>query len=227
MNQDIKEEWRDIQGYEGLYMVSDKGRVKSLKTGAILKCGHNGQGYKTASLCKNGKQKNYTCHRLVANAFIENPNNLPQVNHIDECKDNNDVSNLQWCDAKYNNSYSSHKRSYKINQMTLDGQIVKQWESLQDLENNWLFMISHIRKCLNGKRKTALGYKWCYDNPKKLRKFNRPIIVTTTEDGYIAEFRNLPEASRCLGIPKISIWFVLNGVLKTSHGFKFRYADEQ
>ncbi len=107
----MKEIWKDIEGYEGLYQVSNLGDVRSLKYAGgnkvkILKQG-NVNGYKRVSLHKNNKQKNYFVHRLVAMTFIPNPNNLPLVNHKDENKTNNSVDNLEWCTQKYNINYGS------------------------------------------------------------------------------------------------------------------------
>ena len=107
------EVWRDIQGYEGKYQVSSLGRVKSLKDNngnyreKIMKFGKNIYGYLLVNLHKNGKMKTFSVHRLVATAFLENPNNLPQVNHKDEDKTNNVVGNLEWCTQKYNLNYGS------------------------------------------------------------------------------------------------------------------------
>ena len=108
--------WRDIQGYEGIYKISNLGRVKSLnridslgrnvpeKIKAIV---DNGNGYKVVNLKRNGKQKLFTIHRLVAKAFIPNPDNLPCVNHKDENKANNYANNLEWCTHEYNNNYGT------------------------------------------------------------------------------------------------------------------------
>ena len=107
-----KEEWKAIPGYEGLYEVSSEGKVRSLNyrgTGKVrvLKLSVNRYGYLQVHLCKEGKVKNYRVNRLVAQAFIPNPNNLPEVNHIDEIKTNNRVENLEWCDRQYNMSYGT------------------------------------------------------------------------------------------------------------------------
>lgn len=107
------EEWRDIPNYEGLYQVSSLGKVKSLRDRygnpreKMLKFERNRGGYLLTFLCKNGKKKTFSVHRLVANAFIDNPSNLPQVNHKDENKENNQASNLEWCTQKYNLNYGS------------------------------------------------------------------------------------------------------------------------
>ena len=104
----MDEIWKDKKNYEGHYQVSNFGRVKSIKFGKekILKQSIR-HGYYCVVLSKNGILKNYFVHRLVAEAFIDNPDNLPQVNHKDECKTNNIVSNLEWCDRKYNINYGT------------------------------------------------------------------------------------------------------------------------
>ena len=111
------EEWRSIPGYEGLYEVSSYGRVKSLEKyrynngrkqllkERILKP-HNTKGYFMICLYKNKTYKSYQIHRLVAQVFIPNPDNLPEVNHRDENPGNNNVENLEWCDHKYNMNYN-------------------------------------------------------------------------------------------------------------------------
>ncbi len=103
--------WKDVVGFEGLYKVSNKGNVYSVERislqgrkigGRILKPSPNSGGYLLVGLCKNGKIKKKYMHRLVAEAFLPNPENHPQINHIDEVKDNNELSNLEWCDSRYN-----------------------------------------------------------------------------------------------------------------------------
>lgn len=110
------EEWRPIEGYEGLYEVSSLGRVRSLdrydssnhfRRGKILKLQTDGRGYLMVVLSSNNKAKMYLVHRMVAIAFIPNPDNLPEVNHRDENPSNDNVDNLEWCDRKYNNNYGS------------------------------------------------------------------------------------------------------------------------
>jgi hypothetical protein len=102
--------WKDIKDYEGLYEVSNQGRVRSLKTGRLRKPKDN-FGYLRINLCKEGIVKFYMVHRLVAEAFIENNNpNLTQVNHKNENKQDNRVENLEWCDAKYNCNYGNHTK---------------------------------------------------------------------------------------------------------------------
>lgn len=110
-----KEKWLPVLGYEGFYEVSDTGRMRSLDRvvkgnrgqakpikGRILKCFVNHDGYIRVALSKNSKVKKVAVHRLVAESFLENPNQYPVVNHIDEVKDNNEVSNLEWCTQSEN-----------------------------------------------------------------------------------------------------------------------------
>lgn len=107
-----EEKWRDIKGYEGLYQVSNYGRIKSFKHKKIriLKTVINKYGYERVILCKNNQNKNFSVHRLVAIAFIHNPNNYPQVNHKDENKSNNYVDNLEWCTRSYNCCYGNRNK---------------------------------------------------------------------------------------------------------------------
>lgn len=111
----MTEEWRDIKGYEGIYQVSNLGNIKALKRKRknglvykehLMKSYDARGGYKRIMLCDDSMNKNrFMVHRLVAMAFIENPNNLPQINHKDENPKNNNVENLEWCTCKYNQNY--------------------------------------------------------------------------------------------------------------------------
>ena len=121
MSMTVEEVWKNVVGYEGLYQVSNLGNVRSVdrnifngktlakKRGKTMKSYVVRNGYVSTRLSKNGEVKNCLVHRLVAMAFIPNPNNLPQVNHKDENKQNNHVDNLEWCDRLYNNNYGTAK----------------------------------------------------------------------------------------------------------------------
>ena len=109
----MKEIWVDVKGYEGLYQISNIGRVKSYhydKNGKILKLQINEDGYYKVTLNKNKNKKTYSVHRLVAIHFIDNPNNYSEINHKDENKQNNNFENLEWCSRKYNVNYGTGRK---------------------------------------------------------------------------------------------------------------------
>ena len=167
----IKEYWKPVVGYEGLYMVSNWGRIKSMNYNhsgkeRIMKQKIQG-GYYSVNLSKNGIIKTYLVHRLVAEAFIPNLNNYKEVNHKDENKTNNVVSNLEWCDRLYNVRYGtgierrSKTQSKTVLQYDLNGNLIKEWKSINECGRNG-FKKSNICKCCNGKQKTHKGFIWKY-----------------------------------------------------------------
>lgn len=163
------ERWADIKGYEGLYQVSDLGRVCRLSHGKrkIRRFGSS-HGYYVVSLCKEGKTHGYSVHRLVATAFVPNPDNLPQINHKDECKTNNVALNLEWCDATYNNNYGGHPervsvtKSIDVLQCDLDGNVVKKWRGVSRASRELGICRTSISFCLTGRYRTAGGFIWKY-----------------------------------------------------------------
>ena len=162
----MDEIWRDIEGYEGLYKISNKGRVKSLYKGSerILKLWDNGRGYLRVYLTKENTSKYIRVHRLVARAFIPNPHNLPEVNHKDENKKNNYVENLEWCDRRYNVNYGSRNErvSKKILQYSKSGEFIREWQGAREVERVLGIDNSHINACCRGKQKSAYGFIWKY-----------------------------------------------------------------
>ena len=167
----IKEEWKDIKGYEGLYQVSNKGRVKSIRNNIILKPIISDKGYYRVDLSKNNNKDRIRVHRLVAQAFIPNPNNYPQVNHKDENKSNNRVDNLEWCTDKYNHDYGTRNEratkhladfnSISVVQLDNNHKLIKVWKSassvnIQGIEHQ------HISECCSGKIITYKNYYWLY-----------------------------------------------------------------
>lgn len=168
-----KEIWKDIKGYEGLYKISNYGNVFSVKRNKLLKTTIHHYGYVVISLNKNNAGRMFSVHRLVAEAFIPNPDNLPQVNHIDEDKTNNTVANLEWCTAGYNTNYGTRnkkvsekmtngKLSKPIYQFSLDGVLIKEWPSAMEIQRKTDYKQAAISDCCNGKCKTMYGYKWSY-----------------------------------------------------------------
>ena len=187
----VKEVWKDIKNYEGHYQVSNYGRIKSvdklvnsglknnkkvLKKGKILKLFKMSNGYLVVGLCNGETQKSKSVHRLVAEAFIPNLNNYKNINHKDENKENNNVSNLEWCDNLYNNIYgtwldriakkliNNPKISKKVNQYDKQGNFIKQWSSTMEAQRNTGINNTHISACCLNKKnyKTAGGYVWKY-----------------------------------------------------------------
>ena len=165
------EHWKSITGYEGLYEVSDIGRVKSLWHGKekILKPGKNNCGYLLVSLYKDGHVKKLTVHRLVAEAFIPNQNNLDTVNHKDEDKTNNTVSNLEWMSRGDNNNYGTrNKRAAESLSKQVKmfgkktGELLATFPSTHEAEMITGIAHQNICSCCIGRRKYAGGYVWRY-----------------------------------------------------------------
>lgn len=184
----MREIWKDIPGYEGLYRVSNLGNVKSLNwrnTGEAknLYLKPHRRGYLQVELAKNGIKKCFVVHRLVATAFLPNDDLLPQVNHKDENKKNNRADNLEWCTQSYNAIYSLNKHperkpprggrrkgcrfkgtnsEKRVLQLNVDGTLIREWACSRDIFLQTGMSDWSISECCRGNRKTAYGYKWRY-----------------------------------------------------------------
>ena len=153
------EQWKTIEGFEN-YLVSDQGRVMNAKTGKILKAGRNQYGYYLVVLCKDGVKKTKLVSRLVAEAFIPNPEGLETVNHINKVKTDNRVENLEWMTQGDNVRYS---RAKPVEQYDLyDGRLIATYQSLTDCCELTGYCQSAISKACNGQYKRAYGYTWRY-----------------------------------------------------------------
>lgn len=176
----IEEIWKDIEGYNGKYQISNMGRVKSLVDNhgkfreKILRPSNDGWGYLFVYLYKGGEHKMHKVHRLVLMAFnpVADMDNL-QINHIDENKTNNNLSNLEWCTCKENCNHGTRndrvsekntngKNSIPIVQLSLNGHYIRSYKSSRDAQRIEGFNHSHIIKCCKGKYKTHKGYRFMY-----------------------------------------------------------------
>lgn len=174
----MEEIWKPIKDFENLYEVSNKGRVKSLNyrhsgKEKLIKISLDNLGYMHVGIFKEGKHYCKRVHRLVAEAFIPNPNNYKEINHINEDKTDNRVENLEWCTRKYNVNYGD--RNYKmvknrkgktarkeVIQYTKEGKIIKKWDSITDVGKELGYSTGNIYSCCLGKRNTSHKYIWRY-----------------------------------------------------------------
>lgn len=181
--------WKDIPEYEGLYQVSNLGNVKTVERKSIYSNGRihyykerikkqftGNKNYKIVTLYKNKIPKSFSVHRLVAIAFIPNPKRLPCVNHIDENRQNNDVSNLEWVTYEENTNHGTciqrraKKFSKKVYQYDINKNLINTYPSCAECERKTGFNSSKISACCNGKRKTHKGYIWSYTELKREQK---------------------------------------------------------
>ena len=184
----MQEIWKDVVGYEGYYQVSNLGRIYSIPRnhtkGGFRKLHLDKDGYARVDLYnKNHKGKLFGVHRLVALAFIPNPQNLPMINHKDENPNNNCVDNLEWCDCKYNNNYGTRniklglaqKGKYvpkgkdnwcskSVNQYDKKGNLLKKWGSIAEATHSISdkAVTTNISACCKNKLKSAYGFIWRY-----------------------------------------------------------------
>ena len=183
----MKEIWKPVVGYEGFYEVSNIGKVRSLAR--IVECNDGRKrklktrtlrqscapsGYYMVTLHKNGKQKSGLVHRLVCEAFIPKPLGKDEVNHKDENSKNNNATNLEWVTAKENNNYGTRQERARkaiveaqgraVRQLSRDGELVAEYESLSAACNATGTHVPNIIKCAKGIYKTAGGYIWKYKN---------------------------------------------------------------
>lgn len=179
---ETSEIWKDIKGYEGIYQVSNLGRVKSLgrhevvtgnprmkeraRKEKLLTPQPNHKGYLCVVLMRDRKKIFTSVHRLVANAFIPNPNNLPQVNHKDENKTNNRAENLEWCTSYYNLTYGTaierthQKQRIQVAQVDTEGNIIRIYNSAKEAYRITGISDGNINQVCKGRRIQAGGYKW-------------------------------------------------------------------
>lgn len=265
LNNEIMEEiWKDIEGYEGLYQVSNLGRIYSVRRynrgrifgDRIKQVSKDFRNRYTVQLNKNGKTTNIVLARLVAKAFVENPNPaiFTEVNHLDENPANNAADNLEWCTHKYNCNYGTRmerikqKQNVPILQYTLDGDFIAEFASMHLAAKSINAETGHICDCCLGNRSYAYGYVWRYkDNDKHLiakerlnaktergkksraDKFTEKAlnVVQLDKDGkYIQTFKSTKLAAESVGSHRPMIINCCNGKIRQVKGFRFMYEKD-
>ena len=173
-----KEIWKDVVGYEGIYQVSSMGNVRSIDreivdvngnirkyTGNTMKLELSKEGYWRVGLNYKGSKVKFLVHRLVAMAFIPNPNNLPEINHKNEIKNDNRVGNLEWCTSKYNSNYGSakyrniEKIRKKVAKYSKCGKLIKEYDYMSQVKFDG-YDQGAVSKCCNGIWEHYKGYVW-------------------------------------------------------------------
>ena len=241
----MKEIWKDVIGYEGLYFVSNLGRVKSTPT-----CKHKKprilkpiprNGYLSVILCDEHGLKNVFIHRLVAQCFVPNPYNKPIVNHVDGNKMNPCAENLEWCTQKENIDHAiktglMHSYKKPIYQLDLNGKLVKKWNNIDQILSNYPnYKVKTINNCIYGKKKSAYGSIWSrtISIPKlKIRKSqtksNKPkkqkaVCRYDTKGNFIEKFSSTSDALKTGLYTQSGISSCINGRIKSHRNSIWKY----
>lgn len=223
------EVWKslDFMGYPD-YEISNFGRVKSLPRnttkGGIMKPRKTKDGYLQLHLTYNGKRKTFRVHKLVALAFLENPENLPCINHKDENKENNHVDNLEFCDIRYNNCYGSRlERQSK----SMKGKIFsdEHKRNISKAQKGKIISEETKRK-MSESHKGEKGFWYGKHLPNKVKeKMRKPIIQLDLQENFIREWDSVTTASRELNLNKASICMCCKGRRNKCGGFIWRYKE--
>lgn len=159
--------WKDVDGFDK-YEINENGEVRNKRTGKILKPYDRGNGYRSCRLYDTQGSHNCYVHRLVALAFVPNPNNYPEVNHIDEDKTNNCVSNLEWCTKSHNVNYGNRNAkvaahfNIPVIQYSMEGEFIREWPSMRSIQRELGYSQGNISSCCTGFYKQSYGYIWKY-----------------------------------------------------------------
>lgn len=228
-------EWKPIEKYDGLYLISDTGLVFSVRTNKILKTQHS-YGYERVELNVNGKAQKELVHRLVAEAFIPNPDNLPCVNHKDETPWNNYVDNLEWCTYEYNSNYGTcierrinhteykhgaeRPGARKVYQFDMQGNLVAEYPSVADAANETGFDRKSISKACLGGLKKYRDFVWSYDgtfqyDPHKHYENRNGRVYRYDLQGNLIKTYDSPDEMRADGLNPNHVNRVCKGVRKS------------
>lgn len=249
----MKEEiWKDIDGYKGYYQVSNLGRVRSLdryieyiyndmvvtrkQRGRIRQPAINHQGYLQLSLLKNGVSTTFKVHRLVAKAFLPNPDNLTEINHINENKQDNHINNLEWCSRQYNCIYGTAPKrralacSKAIEQIDMDtNEVVAVFASASEASRKLGFTRVGIQRCCVKRQISCQGYYWRFlgdtTSPKKHMQGGKAIdMLDKNTLKTLASFNSMSEAMRCTGVDVATISRCCHGTQKTAGGYVWKFS---
>lgn len=255
------EVWKPVteEGFEDFYEVSNFGRIRSVDRiveskrgplnykGRIISTPLNDDGYPAFNFCYAGKKKAARVHQVVAKAFIPNPNDLPEVNHKDENKENNHVTNLEWCTREYNMNYGTglermkrHPNQLKrqkesrspIVGIKIDDKSLIKFESISEADRNG-FKRRNLWSALNGNDASHKGYVWCYEDEYSIAKvktlLNRVKVkrVAHVDDkgNVIKVLGTVKEAAKIIGVDNGRISRVCTGKHKHAKGYKLKYIE--
>lgn len=244
-----KEFWKPVAGFEGLYEVSSLGRVRSLNRevfqqgriqkykGCIMSQLIGRHGYYSVRLSKHNKKKTFLVHRIVAEAFIPNTDNLPVVNHKDENRKNNSVANLEWCTIAYNVNYGTTplRRSImlgsKVAQYTTNGVLMQTFHSIHDAERKTSIKRQSIHEAIRLKRQAG-GCFWTLINKEAPLRIDtstfsrriKNVLQLNESEVVVAMFKSTREAELSTGIRHEYISKCCRGVASVAGEYKWRYA---
>lgn len=239
-------EWKPVVGYEDYYLVSNEGDVFSIRSNHLLKVTTQSNGYKRVELNVNGKATKESIHRLVAKAFIPNPNDYPIINHKDENPSNNHADNLEWCTYKYNTNYGNcisrmvankeykygadNPRSKTVYQFDLEGNLIDMFSSTYDAARFYDIDAKSIAKCCTGGLKQYAGYGWSYDKTFSYEKrrsygFKKGAIAMYDMQGnLIKTYHNSIELDND-GLKQVAVNRVCRGERNSYKGYVFKHID--
>lgn len=226
----MREIWKPIESLKSKYYISDFGKIKTLN-GKILKPFNDKDGYECIRLHIKNEPYNKKIHRLVAEAFLPNPENKPTVNHINGIKSDNRVCNLEWATQRDNNLHSMYVLGHRIKtvyQFDIYGNFIKEWQSAEIVAKEFGIKSNSITKVCLGIHKTCCGYVWSYNKEINKNKLNFKkryrIYQYDLKGNLIKVYDGIKLAQKETGIKNISA--VCRGVQKTAGGYIWRYANE-
>lgn len=235
----MKEIWKDIPGYEGIYLASNLGRIRS-KNG-VLKPSKHRDGYLHVVFCVKGVRKTFLVHRLVALTFIPNPDNLPQINHKDENKTNNYIDNLEWCTMEYNIFYGTGQERGRINrglpsnvkpvtQYSLDGEFIARYPSTMEAYRKTGITQASINACAHHIHHQMRGYVWRFDGdpftpvPPRKKWVGKETVQMDLDGNVVKIWPSALAASQALGLKSSrTIRACIKGGISSCRGFKWKY----